>query len=475
MVQQSGSMTSEVKRGGIYKWLVLFTVCISNYLGPMDATMVNIAFPEFTIVFNTGLSTVIWILLSYMLVSAGLLLTLGKLGDSLSRKRIFVTGFVMFSIGLALCALAQNVSQLIVFRVIQGVGSAMTVAMGAAIVTATFESRERGKALGIMGTAVGLGLMSGPALGGLFLDTLGWRSIFYLQLPFSIAGAVMAWLVIRDEGAARRFSGFDTWGAVTLFVGLGSLLFAISQGEAMGWFSPIVLGLGVAGLVALAAFFIIENRQAQPVLDLSLFRHRNFASANASLFFRFLGIRGTGLIIPFLLIQGYHYTASRAGLLLIITPLTMTLVAPLSGWLSDKVGSRWLCLLGMGITCLGVFILRELDINSTWIDVALSLLLMGIGGSLFETPNNSSIMGGVPEERLGTASAMIATMRTLGQSSGLAIGAAVFSGRQLFYSSQLTGELALVASFQDTALVALYLCGLAFLTTLIRGKESARA
>jgi len=475
MVQQPDSSTEQVKRNGVYKWLVLLTVGISSFMGPMDATMVNIALPELTVIFNTGLSTVIWILLAYMLTSAGLLLTLGKLGDVLGRKRVYVTGFVLFTLGLALCALAQNIGQLILFRVIQGLGSAMTVAMGTAIVTATFGPQERGKALGIMGTAVGLGLMSGPALGGLFLDAFGWRSIFYLRLPPSIIGVVMAWIVLKDNGSSEQRDGFDIWGAVTLLLGLASLLFAFSQGQARGWLSPFVLGFGVAGLVLLSLFLIIEGRSAQPILDLTLFRHRVFAWANASLLFSFLGGRGIGLIMPFLLIQACHYPASRAGLLLITTPLTMMVVAPLSGWLSDKIGSRFLCPLGLAMVCFSVFLLRDLNANSVWSDFIIRLLIMGVGGSLFETPNNSSIMGIVHEQKLGTASAMIATMRTIGQTAGMAIGSVVFTTRQLFHAARLAPEQALVASFTDTVFVALLIYSIAFLTTLFRGKATSQA
>lgn len=472
MAQKPDSSTEQVKRSGNYQWLVLLTVCISNIMGPMDNTMVNIALPELTVAFNTGLSTVIWILLAYMLTAAGLMLSLGKLGDVLGRKRVYVTGFVLFTLGLALCALAQNIVQLILFRVIQGVGAAMTVAMGTAIVTSTFSPQERGKAIGIMGTAVGLGLMSGPALGGLLLDTFGWRSIFYLRLPLSILGMVMAWVILRDDGSSEQSRGFDIWGAVTLFIGLASVLFALNQGQASGWFSPLVLGFGAAGVALLSLFLIIEGRLTQPILDLTLFRRRNFALANASLLFSFLGRRGIALILPFLLIQACHYSASRAGLLLMTIPLTMMVVAPLSGWLSDKTGSRLLCPLGLAIVCFGIFLLRDLDTSSTWSDFVIRLLIMGVGGSLFETPNNSFIMGAVRQQRLGTVSAMIATMRTIGQSVGLAIATMVFTTRQLYHATQLAQEPALAASFNDTAFIALLICSVAFLSTLFQSKAA---
>ena len=464
----------QLRNSKVYKWLVLMTVGISNFMGPMDNSMVNIALPEFTIVFNTDLPTAIWVLLAYMLTMAGLMLTLGKIGDVLGRKRLYSTGFIFFTLGLAFCALSQNITQLILSRIIQGVGAAMMVSMGTAIVTATFEARERGKAIGITVMVVGLGLMSGPALGGWFLDTFGWRSIFYLRLPLSVLGVVVSWVVLKADNSTKRPAGFDIRGAVTLFLGLASLLFAINQGQVQGWSSISVVTSGAIGAVSLALFIIIEGRLKQPILDLTLFRRRVFALGNSSLLLSFLSRRGIGLLMPFLLIQASGYSAARAGLLLITIPLSMTVISPISGWLSDKIGARLLCPLGLGIVALGIFLLRDLNSESTWFDIVLRLLIMGIGGSLFETPNNSSIMGAVSQERLGTASAMIATMRTVGQSAGIAITAAIFSNRQFFYSSQLNQQQTLITSFKDTVLFAFIVGIAAFLITLLQNRVTKR-
>ncbi|MFC1977234.1 MFS transporter [Chloroflexota bacterium] len=470
MAQQDLPLNQE-KGHGIHKWLVLFTVCINNIIGPMDISMIDISMPELTGTFGVELSTAIWILLAYMLTISGLLLTLGKVGDLLGRKRIYLIGSILFTLGLGLCALSQNIGQLILFRIIQGVGAAMTVAMGYAIVTNAFGERGRGKAIGILGTAVGIGLMSGPALGGFFLDSFGWRSIFYLRLPLSFLAVVMAWVVLRDDSSSGRTGGFDVWGSLTLFGGLAGLLFTINQGQVRGWSTPFVLAFLTGSLVLLAIFIIIESRLKQPILELSMFRHADFALANASLFLSFLGRRGITLILPFLLIQAQGYSATAAGLILMINPLTMTVVAPLSGWLSDKVGSRFLCSLGLSIAWFGIFLLRQLDINSTWLTIVLVLLVGGIGFSIFETPNNSFIMGIASRQKLGTASALIATMRTIGQSAGLAIAAAIFSNRQIYHATNLPAEQALFAGFRDAMGVALFICGAAFLASLVHSKQ----
>jgi len=466
MIQQDLPLNQE-KGHGIHKWLVLFTICINNIIGPMDISMITISIPEFTGTFKAELSTVIWILLAYMLTLSGLLLTLGKVGDLLGRKRIYLIGSILFTLGLGLCALSQNIGQLILFRIIQGVGAAMTVAMAYAIVTNTFGEQDRGKAIGILGTAVGIGLMSGPALGGFFLDSFGWRSIFYLRLPLSFLAVVLSFVVLRNDSPPERIGGFDIWGSLTLFGGLAGLLFSINQGQVRGWSTPFVLAFLTGSLVLLFIFIIIESRLKQPILELSIFRHAGFTYANASLFLSFLGRGGVIVILPFLLIKAQEYSATAAGLILMIQPLTMTVFAPLSGWLSDKVGARLLCPLGLSIGWLGILLLRELDMNSTWLTIVLILLVGGIGFSIFETPNNSFIMGVVSEQRLGTASALLSTMRTIGQSAGWAIAAAVFSGRQIYHATNLPVEQAIFASFQDTMVVALLICGAAFLASLI--------
>ncbi|MFC2056044.1 MFS transporter [Chloroflexota bacterium] len=466
---------NQKKEHGIHKWLVLLTVCINGIIGSMDVGMINISMPELTATFEAELSTVIWILLAPMLTVSGLLLILGKAGDLLGRKRIYLTGSILFTLGLGLCALSQNIGQLILFRIIQGVGVAMGIAMGYAVITNTFGERDRGKAIGILGAAVGIGMMSGPALGGFFLDSFGWRSTFYLRLPLSFLGIVMTWVVLRGDSSSERTSGFDIWGSLTLFGGLAGLLFAINQGQVRGWSTPLVLAFLTGSLVSLAIFIIIESKLEQPVLDLSMFKHAGFTFANASLFLSYLGRRGIPLILPFLLIQAQKYSATAAGLIMMANPLTMTLLAPLSGWLSDKVGSRFLCPLGLGIIWFGIILLRELDVNSTWLTIVLVVLVGGIGFSIFETPNNSFIMGVVSEQKLGTASALVATMRTIGQSAGLAIAAAIFSSRQIYHATNLPVEQALFAGFRDTMGVSLFICGAAFFASLVHLKAARRS
>jgi len=470
----------ERTKGIPYKWLALLTVSIGTFMGTLDASIVNISFPRLTEVFDTEPSVVLWVSVAYLLVGVSLMLTLGRIGDQLGRKRVYIAGFIVFTIGLTLCFLSQSIVQLILSRVVQAVGSAMTVALSTAIVTDVFPDRERGKALGILGGVVSAGLLSGPVLGGLLLDALDWRAIFYTRVPVGIIGIVMAWVLLKEQKDPTTVFKFDLAGAVTLFGGFSCLLLFFNLGGRWGLTSPAALALA-GGTVILAALFILsERRAAQPIVDLKLFRNRLFTCSIISLIIMFVAISSNMFLMPFYLIQGLGYSASKAGLLFATISMTAIVVGPLSGWLSDKVGSRVLCTVGMALICFALFLNSRLSIESSEVDVLVRLVIQGIGAGMFSSPNNSSVMGSVPRDKLSTGSAMIGTVRQIGTSSGIAVAGAILTSRQAFHTNQLAGNnlapsmldrLSLVGGFQDTLLVGAIVCSIGILTSLVRGRQ----
>lgn len=473
-------MVDPTKRGIEYKWLALLVVAIGTYMSTLDSSIVNISFPILSNLFKTDPSTVLWVSLIYMLTLTGLMLTFGRIGDAFGRKRVYTLGFLIFSLGLALCSVSQNIIQLILFRMIQAIGSAMTVASGTAIIAAAFPDRERGKALGIQGAVVGAGLMSGPALGGFLLDLFDWRSIFYLRLPVGIIGSVMAGLVLKEQRVEGHRGTFDYLGALTLFGGLVTLLLGVNRGQALGWSSAPILTLFGVSTVFLGSFIAMERKVGTPVVDLTLFRNRLFTGSAVSLVLSFVASTAVTFLMPFYLMQGVGYSPAYAGLLLTTVPLTRLIFAPLSGWLSDRIGYRFLCSAGLTLICLALILLGRLTIDSSVKEVIVGFAIMGLGSGLFEAPNNSSIMGAAPQERLGTASAMISTARSVGMSTGLALAGAIFASRQLYHAAQLAPaslapELlqskALVGGFNDALLVAAIICGIGILTSLIPAKR----
>lgn len=468
-------------KGISYKWLALLTVSIGTFMGTLDASIVNISFPRLTRVFDTEPSVVLWVSVIYLLVSVGLMLSLGRIGDILGRKRVYIAGLAVFTLGLVLCSLSQSITQLILARVVQAVGSSMTIAVSTAIVTAAFPDQERGKALGILGGVVSAGLLSGPVLGGFLLDTLDWRAIFYVRVPVGFIGLVMAWTLLKDQRDPSAKWTFDLGGAATLFGSLSSLLLFFNLGGRLGFTSTPALILAASTVVLLALFVVLERRAAQPILDLNLFRNRFFASGNISLGILFVAMASSTFLMPFYLIEGLGQSASQAGLLLATVSFTMLLVGPVSGWLSDKVGSRILCTVGVGLVSLALFLISRLGIESSQLDILFRLVVLGVGIGMFSSPNNSSIMGSVPRDKLSTGSAMIGTMRQIGMSVGIAIAGAIFTSRQLFHSAQVASDnlspltlhkLSLVGGFQDTLLLAAIVSSIAIFTSLARGKLS---
>ena len=473
-------MTMEETKGIPYKWLALLTVSIGTYMATLDASIVNITLPKLTKVFEIEPSVVLWVSLAYLLVSTGLMLILGKIGDVFGRKRVYVLGFILFTAGLIFCSLSQNIVQLILARAFQGIGAAMMMALGAAIVTAAFPDKERGKALGIWGAVVFAGLLTGPVLGGFLLDLLDWRSVFYVRIPIGIIGLVMARIFLREQRVSNTDFKFDIRGTVTLFGGLSCLLLFFNLSGRLGFLSPLVLILSCIALILLVFFVVFEKKATHPIVNLSLFRNRLFASGNISLGIMSFANSGYIFLMPFYLIDVLGHSASEAGLITAVIPLTALLIAPLSGWLSDKIGPMPLCTAGIALVCLALFLLTGLSIESSNTYIIIRLFILGLGIGMFGAPNSSSIMGSIPRDKLSTGSAMIATARQIGISSGIAIFGTIFTSRQFYYSSQLIHgdidplslhKLSLIGSYQDTIFVAAIICSLGIFTSLARGKK----
>jgi EmrB/QacA subfamily drug resistance transporter len=462
------------------KWLVLLAVAINGIMVILDMSIVNIAFPRLTRVFEIEPSVVLWITVAYSLVTAGLMPIFGRIGDIFGRKRVFILGYILFTIGLTLCSFSQSILQLILFRVVQAVGGAMAMALGMAIVTAVFPDEERGKALGIMSALFFVGPLIGPVLGGFLLDNFDWRSIFYLRVPIGIIGIIMAWVFLREQRVPNISSKLDLLGAGTLFGSLSCLILFFNLGGRSGFASPPVLLLA-AGTVILLALFVVQVRRTEhPVVDLNLFKNRIFTGSNIALGIQSLALSANLLLMPFYLIDGIGYSTLESGLLLAIPPIIMAVIAPLSGWLSDKVGSRLFCTAGMILTCLSLFLFSRLGAEASIADIILSLVIFGMGAGLFMSPNANLIMGAAPKDRLGTASALMNTMRTIGMSCGMAIAGAIFASRQAFYAAQLAHDnlaptvleqLSLIGGYQDTQLIAAIICGIGIFATLVRAKK----
>lgn len=403
-------------------------------MGPIDASIVYISLPAIASVFEVDPTAAGWVSMSYLLVLSCFLLSLGRLGDMFGFKRIFLIGLLLFIITSALCGLAWSFGSLVFFRALQAFGAGMTMAMGPAIITATFPSEERGRALGMFGMVIALGLAIGPSLGGTLVDLAGWRSIFYVNIPIGIVSFFWSWKVLAESKPAGR-QRFDWQGSVLAFLGLASLLFFASRGQAVGWSYPILILGGFAILFGIW-FVQVEKKMIEPMLDLSLFKNRVFSAGNSAALLHFMTQYVIVFLAPFFMQYLLGYSAGQSGIIMTAFPLVVLVTAPLAGILSDKIGQRGLAFGGSFLCTIAAVTLAMLDQESNPAEISWRLGLFGLGTGLFQPPNNSAVMGSVPKYRLGIAGGVMSTIRNVGMVFGIAIGGAVLAVRHAFYLSQ---------------------------------------
>jgi EmrB/QacA subfamily drug resistance transporter len=457
------------------RWLVLSAVSIGTFMATLDGSIVNIALPSIGRAFGIDLATVEWVVLAYLLVVGSLLLPFGRLGEVVSFRYVYLAGFAVFTVASVLCGAAPGIGALIGFRALQGVGAAMLMAMGPAIVARTFGPGGRGRALGLNAISVSIGLSLGPALGGLLTELASWRAIFLINAPIGLVAIVWAARVLPMDRPGRR-DPFDIPGAALVSTGLLALLLALNQGGAWGWTSPATVGLLLVAAGLGAAFLAVERRRAAPLMDLGLFGIRAFSAGLASVFVAFAGLFTATFLLPFMLQEGSGIGPLEAGLLITPIPIAAAVVAPFSGALSDRIGSRLPASLGIALLAVGLLSLTTLPPTFDPLDLTWRLVLIGAGQGLFMSPNSSAVLGAVPRLRLGSASGMVAETRVVGQSLGIVVSAAVVAARLPVHLASLGGvgatdalSEAFVAATHDAFVVAALICSVGIVTSLVRG------
>jgi EmrB/QacA subfamily drug resistance transporter len=476
------------------RWWILSTVSIGTFMATLDGSIVNISLPSIGTAFGIDLATVEWVVVAYLLVVGSLLLPIGRLGEVLSFRTVYLAGFVLFTAASVLCGVAPGPGALIAFRAAQGVGAAMIMAMGPAIVARTFAPGERGRALGFNAVSVAVGLSVGPALGGVLTELGSWRAIFLVNLPVGLFAVAWAARILPVETERRR-PAFDIPGALLLAGAFFALLLALSEGEAWGWSSAPVLGLLAVAVLLAVTFVVVELRARAPMFDLTLFRIRAFSAGLSSVVFAYVGLFAALFLLPFLLQGSSGFSPIEAGLLLTPIPLTTAVVAPFSGTLSDRIGSRLPASLGMGIMALGLALLTQLPNGFSVPDLIWRLVIIGVGQGLFTSPNSAAVLSAIPRGRMGTASGTIAQMRVTGQALGIALSGAIVTARVAVHAaaagaastgvagaagaaagSAAAGGAAGVAralaqglAIRDAFAVSAAICAIGILTSLVRG------
>ncbi len=412
--------------GDTRKWWVLAAMVFGLLMPMLDNLVVNVALPTIQRELGAGVSSLAWIIDAYTLTFASFMLTGGALGDLYGRKRFFMAGLVVFTMGSLLCGLSSSTPQLIAFRATQGLGAALLLPGSLSIITATFHGRERGAAIGIWAAFSGLAIALGPVVGGLLVEHVSWQSIFFINIPVGITGLILTWIVVPETKDESRSRKVDPPGLVTGTAGIFFLVYALIEGNAKGWTDATILGAFVLSAVLLVTFFQVESRRASPMLPLAFWRIPTFTAANivaGSVFFALFGV--TFFLTLYLQnVEGYSPVA--AGFRLFPFTLMILILAPLSGRLSDKFGSRWFMTVGTFTAACGMAMLTRTDVGSSYTTVILPAFIL-LGGGLATTmaPMTSAVMGSVDRRHAGIASAATNTTRELGGVFGIAILGAV--------------------------------------------------
>jgi EmrB/QacA subfamily drug resistance transporter len=410
------------------KWAIFGLVSVGTFMTTLDASIVNIALPSIAHAFATPVSGPIeWVVIGYLVVIAATLLSFSRLADIVGRERVWIGGLALFTVGSALSGLAPNLGLLVAARGVQGLGAALIFAPALALIVDAFPRSQRGQALGMNALMVSLGVTAGPTLGGLITESLGWRWIFFVNVPLGLIGLLVARRVFTLARGARA-RRFDLGGAVAFGLGLASLSLGLSFGSEWGWTSPaIILTLAVA-LVVLGAAIVIERRRRDPLVDLGELFSRRLGLPLASFLFSILALFAVSFLLPFYLEELRGLTPLAAGLLLTPYSLGLAVAAPISGRLADRGHARWLGSIGLGLAAASLGLLAQLGVSTSRGDIVLLLAVSGIGQGLFLSPNTTAVMSAVPAEQSGTASSLIATTRVVGQALSVAIAGAIFIG-----------------------------------------------
>ena len=422
------AQTSMIEHGR-RRWWVLLITCVPLFMMMLDVTIVNIALPSIMSSFNTGISAVEWVLNAYVLAFAVLLITLGKLGDLYGRKLLFLSGLGLFTIASLACGLAPNITVLIVARVFQAVGGAAMMPATLSILNVAFGERGRGMALGIWGAVAGVASALGPIIGGALVDATSWRWIFLINLPVGVLAFIAAIFIIRESRDSTAERRIDIPGVLAISAALFCLTYALVEGQKYGWSSGLIVGLFVASFVGFIIFIVIERWRSAPLIRLDLFRNRTFSAGNSVGLILMFGLLSILFLLVLFMQLVLGFSAIKTGLVLLPMPIVLMIVAPLSGRLSDRIGSRWLLFFGMLFTALGIYLMSHLTPTEEWHNLVAPLSVCGLGMGLVMAPTTAAVMASAPMERSGQAAGILATMRQVGSVLGISVIGAILQSQ----------------------------------------------
>jgi EmrB/QacA subfamily drug resistance transporter len=411
------------------RWLILAVVLMGTFMSTLDSSIVNVALPDMAKKLSVGINTIQWVVTSYLIVIASIVLIFGRIADMIGKTLVYQCGFAIFSLGSLLCGFSANVNFLIFSRILQAMGAAMIMSSNQGIIASIFPPNERGRALGLSGTTVAIGTMLGPPIGGIMVEVFNWQSIFLVNVPIGVIAFFLGKKIFPKSERKGNFKEFDVKGSILFIVFVVALFWAMLSGESMGWNNIAIVTSFIIALIALIVFYPVEKKKENPMLDFTMFHNKLFDVSIFCAFASFTAIFCNNIIQPFYLQYILNINPARAGMLMMVFPICVGIVAPVSGYISDKIGSELLTVLGLMATTIGLVLIGFLNSYSNYIDIISRIAVLGIGNGMFQSPNNTIIMSLVPKNKLGIAGSINALVRNIGMVFGIAFSVALLYNR----------------------------------------------
>jgi len=410
------------------RWLILLTTVLLTFMATLDGSIVNVALPVMAEKLSVSMASIEWVVTSYLIVIVATILVFGRLADIKGKTTIFRLGIVIFTIGSLACGLSNSLIMLVLSRGLQAIGAAGTMSTSHGIITHVFPSNERGRALGLNGTFVALGSMIGPPVGGIIVSVFSWQYIFLINIPIGILAMVIAMKTL-PKSTSNSNEKFDIKGAILFGLTMILLFGALTFGKEVGYENKAIIASLILSIVFFVIFIIVEKRTVQPLLKLEIFNNFLFSLSIFCAFISFVAISCSNIILPFYLQYVMKLTPSFTGLLMMVSPIILAFVAPMSGYISDRVGSEVLTFVGLMGTSCGLFLMSNLNEYSYLGTLIAFIAIMTMGNGMFQSPNNSLVMSTVDKSNLGIAGSVNALVRNLGMVFGISLSTALLYNR----------------------------------------------
>ena len=463
--------------------LLSLSISLAVFMSALDGTIVNIALPTISQAFDISSTTVSWVATAYLLVMAGCVLVFGKISDRVGFKKVFLLGFVIFAIGSFSCGflpdLLDSFGVLVASRIFQAIGGAMITAIAPAMVTAYIPMKMKGKTMGIVMTFAGLGTAIGPTIGGLLTQYLSWHWIFFINVPIGIFAVILGSRVIPPSPVQGTMTGFDKYGAALVFSGLATFLFAITEGQSLGWTSPLIVGILAISLVLFGIFIFWELRIPDPILELRLFAHPNFLVTNLVMALLFLSFAGINYLLPFYFQYVRGFPTATAGIILTALSLAMMISGIIAGLLFNRLGARKLCLIASFLLLAGYFMIWHIRVDTMVSFIVTCLFVIGFGMGLLITPLSNMIMNSVSKRYQGMVSGLLSLERFASLTIGIAIFNLIFllgvndiaGSHEVTQSAPANLKLSVLVAGFDLTFFAVFLVGIVIFILAILSRE----